>query len=154
MASSFKQLTLSDLILNRKGHVVFRLILAAFGIALRFFFRRIETVNAENVPREGGLIFVLNHPNGLIDPAMVFVSLPRRISFLAKSTLFRLPVISFLLKTVDALPLYRRIDAGEDVTQNQRTFVAARKLLQKGGSIANGLPKCSTASLRNVVLFV
>ncbi|MEP7211824.1 MAG: lysophospholipid acyltransferase family protein [Acidobacteriota bacterium] len=136
MRSKLKVLSLSDLILNRKGTITFRLMLAAFGIALRFFFRRIETVNAENVPKQGGLIFVLNHPNGLIDPAMVFVSLPRRISFLAKSTLFRVPVISYLLKRVDALPLYRRIDAGEDVTQNQRTFVAARKLLQKGGSIA------------------
>ena len=131
-----KTLTLSDLILNRKGTVTFRVILAAFGIALRFFFRRIETVNADNVPKQGGLIFVLNHPNGLIDPAMVFVSLPRRISFLAKSTLFRLPVISFLLKTVEALPLYRRVDTGEDVSQNLRTFVAARELLHRGGSIA------------------
>ena len=131
-----KTLTLTDLILNRKGTLTFRLILAAFGIALRFFFRRIETVNAGNVPEHGGLIFVLNHPNGLVDPALVFVSLPRRISFLAKSTLFKLPVISFLLRTVDALPLYRRIDAGEDVSQNQRTFVAARELLKKGGSIA------------------
>lgn len=133
---SVRRLTLADLILNRDGSLVFRAILAAFGIALRFFFRRIETVNVENVPTHGGLIFVLNHPNGLIDPAMVFVSLPRRISFLAKSTLFRLPVISFLLKTVEALPIYRRIDAGEDVTKNQRTFEAARELLQRGGSIA------------------
>ena len=135
-AATIQPLTLADLILNRKGTITFRLILAAFGIALRFFFRRIETVNAGNVPRHDGLIFVLNHPNGLVDPAMVFVALPRRISFLAKSTLFRVPVISFLLKTVEALPLYRRIDAGEDVSQNQRTFVAARELLRRGGSIA------------------
>ena len=58
------------------------------------------------------MIFVMNHPNGLIDPALVFVALPRKISFLAKSTLFRMPVISFLLRTVEALPLYRRVDAG------------------------------------------
>jgi 1-acyl-sn-glycerol-3-phosphate acyltransferase len=82
------------------------------------------------------VIFVLNHPNGLIDPALVFVALPRRISFLAKSTLFRMPVISFLLRTVEALPLYRRIDAGEDVSKNQKTFELCRELLQRGGSIA------------------
>lgn len=136
MAAKFKRLTLPDLILNREGSLAFRLILSAFGIALRLFFRRIETINAENVPAAGGLIFVLNHPNGLIDPALVFVALPRRISFLAKSTLFRIPVISYLLKAAEALPLYRRIDTGEDVTKNQRTFQAARKLLQRNGSIA------------------
>lgn len=132
----FKRLTLPDLILNRRGTLTFRLILAAFGIALRFFFRRIETVNADVVPSGTGVIFVLNHPNGLIDPALVFVALPRRISFLAKSTLFRMPVISFLLRTVEALPLYRKIDAGEDVSKNQLTFDLCRGLLARGGSIA------------------
>lgn len=136
MPASFKQLTLPDLILNRPGTLTFRFILSLFGIALRFFFRRIETVNAEVVPKGTGVIFVLNHPNGLIDPALVFVALPRKISFLAKSTLFRMPVISFLLRTVEALPLYRKIDAGEDVSKNQKTFELCREMLARGGSIA------------------
>src|SRR5688572_17739001 len=134
--NTFKRLTLPDLILNRRGTLMFRLILTLFGIALRFFFRRIETVNADVVPLGTGVIFVLNHPNGLIDPALVFVALPRKISFLAKSTLFKMPVISFLLRTVEALPLYRRIDAGEDVSKNQKTFEMAHELLARGGSIA------------------
>ncbi|HVF30379.1 MAG TPA: lysophospholipid acyltransferase family protein [Pyrinomonadaceae bacterium] len=133
---AFQQLTLADLILNRDGTLTFRVILSIFGIALRLFFRRIETVNAEVVPTGTGVIFVLNHPNGLIDPALVFVALPRKISFLAKSTLFRMPVISFLLRTVEALPLYRRIDAGEDVSKNEQTFDLSRTLLARGGSIA------------------
>lgn len=132
----FKKLTLPDLILNRRGSFTFRIILGAFGIALRLFFRRIETVNAETVPTGTGVIFVLNHPNGLIDPALVFVALPRKISFLAKSTLFHLPVLSFLLRTVEALPLYRKVDAGEDVSKNQQTFELCRDLLKEGGSIA------------------
>lgn len=136
MPAEIKQLTLADLILNRRGTITLRLAVAAFGIALRLFFRRIETVNADVVPKGTGVIFVMNHPNGLIDPALVFVALPRKISFLAKSTLFRMPVISFLLKTVEALPLYRRIDAGEDLSKNQRTFELCRELLQNGGSIA------------------
>src|SRR5207237_10895435 len=82
------------------------------------------------------VIFVMNHPNGLIDPALVFVALPRKISFLAKSTLFRMPVISFLLKTVDALPLYRKVDAGEDVSKNRKTFELCEQLLRSGGAIA------------------
>jgi glycerol-3-phosphate O-acyltransferase / dihydroxyacetone phosphate acyltransferase len=131
-----KKVSISDIFRNRRGSIPYRLILAIFGIALKIFFRRIETVNADSVPTGSGVIFVMNHPNGLIDPALVFVALPRRISFLAKSTLFRMPVIGWILRTVGALPLYRRIDAGEDVSQNQKTFELCRELLRDGGSIA------------------
>lgn len=136
MANSTKQLTLSDLVLNRRGSAAFKIILAIFAIALKLFFRRIETVNTDSVPTGTGVIFVMNHPNGLVDPALVFVALPRRISFLAKSTLFKMPVISFLLKTVEALPVYRKMDAGADVSKNQDTFRAAEERLRNGGSIA------------------
>ena len=136
MPANIKRLRLPDLIFNRRGTIVFKIILAAFGAALKLFFRRIETVNAGSVPTGTGVIFVMNHPNGLVDPALVFVALPRRISFLAKSTLFRMPVISFLLKTVEALPVYRKLDAGEDVAKNQETFRAAQERLRGGGSIA------------------
>ncbi|HQU91499.1 MAG TPA: lysophospholipid acyltransferase family protein [Pyrinomonadaceae bacterium] len=136
MSTSVKRLRIPDLIFNRRGTFTFRLILFVFGAALKLFFRRIETVNADTVPRGTGVIFVMNHPNGLVDPALVFVALPRRISFLAKSTLFKMPVISFLLKTVEALPVYRKMDAGADVSKNQETFRAAEERLRNGGSIA------------------
>jgi 1-acyl-sn-glycerol-3-phosphate acyltransferase len=47
-----------------------------------------------------------------------------------------MPVLGWIVRTVGALPLYRRIDAGEDVSQNQKTFELCRELLRKGGSIA------------------
>ena len=136
MQPRIKRLRLPDLIFNRRGTITFKIILAIFGISLKLFFRRIETVNADSVPTGTGVIFVMNHPNGLVDPALVFVALPRRISFLAKSTLFKKPVISFLLKTVEALPVYRKMDAGADVSKNQDTFRAAEERLRNGGSIA------------------
>ena len=136
MPANTNKVTVSSLFRNRRGSITYRLILAVFGTALKIFFRRIETVNAGSVPTGTGVIFVMNHPNGLIDPALVFVALPRRISFLAKSTLFRMPLIGWILRTVGALPLYRRIDAGEDVSQNQKTFEMCRELLRSGGSIA------------------
>ena len=38
-------------------------------------------------------------------------------------------------RELDSLPVYRRQDEGEDVTRNQETFIAARKLLDRGGTI-------------------
>jgi 1-acyl-sn-glycerol-3-phosphate acyltransferase len=136
MAASVKKLGLGDLIRSHRGSFTLAFLTALFGIALKLFFRRIETFNAESVPPDKPVIFVLNHPNGLIDPALVFVAMPRKISFLAKSTLFKMPVISFLLRAVEALPLYRQIDAGADVSKNQQTFGLCRELLRRGGAIA------------------
>lgn len=136
MKANIKNLSLGDMLRDRRGNLFYRFVVFIFSVALRLFFRRIETVNIETVPDTDALIFVMNHPNGLIDPALVFVALPRKISFLAKSTLFETPVISSILKTVEALPLYRRIDEGADISKNQLTFAVCQKLLRKGGAIA------------------
>ena len=119
-----------------KGSFFRQLLHAFISIALRLFFRRIEASNVEKVPEKGAIIFVLNHPNGLVDPALVFVSLPRRVSFLAKSTMFPIPVAGFLLRTLEALPVYRRIDAASEMSKNLRTFEACRELLNRGRCIA------------------
>jgi len=46
-----------------------------------------------------------------------------------------MPVLGYLVRAIDSLPVYRRQDEGEDVSKNQETFIAARKLLAKGGTI-------------------
>jgi 1-acyl-sn-glycerol-3-phosphate acyltransferase len=136
MPEEVKILRLGDMLFRRGGTLQQRLVQFVAAVALRLFFRRIETSRAHLVPETGPLVFVLNHPNGLIDPGLVFVALPRRISFLAKSTLFTLPVIGAALRAVGTLPLYRRADAGSDVSQNLRTFAVCRERLREGGSIA------------------
>ena len=112
-----------------------RLIVSLVRLALRIYFQRIEVTGVENVPLDTPVIFVLNHPNALVDPVFLLCLAPRRVSFLAKAPLFRMPFISYLVKELDSLPVYRRQDEGQDVTKNEETFVAARKLLAKGGTI-------------------
>lgn len=102
---------------------------------MRVYFRRVEVVGLENVPRKSPVIFVLNHPNALVDPAFLLSLAPRRVSFLAKSPLFRMPVLGYLVRAMDSLPVYRHQDEGEDVSKNQEMFVAARELLARGGTI-------------------
>ncbi len=112
-----------------------RLIVALVKLALRIYFRHIEVVGFEHIPLKTPVIFVLNHPNALIDPVFLLCLAPRRVSFLAKAPLFRMPVIGSLVRALDSLPVYRRQDEGEDVSRNNETFAAARKLLARGGTI-------------------
>src|SRR6266436_5657910 len=112
-----------------------RIIVAILKFALRVYFRRIEVVGLDNVPRDAPVIFVLNHPNALVDPVFLLCLAPRRVSFVAKATLFRMPIISYFVRALDSLPAYRRQDEGEDVSRNLETFAAARRLLASGGTI-------------------
>jgi glycerol-3-phosphate O-acyltransferase/dihydroxyacetone phosphate acyltransferase len=115
--------------------VIRRITCSILRLALRVYFRRIEIAGLENVPRDTPVIFVLNHPNALVDPAFLLCLAPRRVSFLAKAPLFRMPVIGYFVRALDSLPVYRRQDEGEDVSRNIETFAAARRLLARGVTI-------------------
>jgi glycerol-3-phosphate O-acyltransferase / dihydroxyacetone phosphate acyltransferase len=112
-----------------------RIIVAILRFAIRVYFRRVEVAGLENVPLDSPVIFVQNHPNALVDPVFLLCLAPRRVSFLGKSTLFRMPILGFFVRAIDTLPVYRRQDEGEDVSRNLETFAAARKLLASGGTI-------------------
>ena len=63
----------------------------------------------ENVPRKGGVIIVANHMSE-IDPLVVahyVVDAGRWPRFLAKSSLFHVPVLGSLLRAVHQTPVYR-----------------------------------------------
>ena len=115
--------------------MVRRLIVALLKLAMRVYFRRVEVGGVEHVPMKKPVIFVLNHPNALVDPAVLLCMAPRRVSFLAKAPLFRIPVLGLFVRAMDSLPVYRQQDQGEDVARNVETFVAARRLLAQGGTI-------------------
>jgi len=112
-----------------------RIITALLRFAMRIYFRRVEVAGAENVPQKSPVIFVLNHPNALVDPAFLLCLAPRPVSFLAKAPLFKLPVLGFLVRALDSLPVYRQQDEGQDVSRNRETFAAASQLLSRGGTI-------------------
>ncbi len=131
-----KILRLRQMIYLGKGSFARQLFHLFISVSLRLFFRRIEVYGVEKVPQDSAIIFVLNHPNGLVDPGIVFVSLSRRVSFLAKSTLFDVPIGGYLLRLIEALPVFRRIDAGTDQAKNQFTFENCEELLARGRCIA------------------
>ncbi|HEY9286331.1 MAG TPA: lysophospholipid acyltransferase family protein, partial [Pyrinomonadaceae bacterium] len=113
-----------------------RVLVAVLRLALRVFFRRIEVRGRGRVPRGGAVLFVVNHPNALVDPVFVLCHAPRRVSFLAKEPLFRTPVIRWLVRAMEAIPVYRRQDEGSDPARNRETFERAGELLRRGGTIA------------------
>jgi glycerol-3-phosphate O-acyltransferase/dihydroxyacetone phosphate acyltransferase len=113
-----------------------RLLRLLFRRALRIFFRRIELSGVENVPETGPVVFVVNHPNSLVDPLLLLCFAPRRVSFLAKAPLFDMLVVGWVVRSFGSIPVHRRQDEGTDLTKNRQTFDAARRLLAGGGTLA------------------
>lgn len=109
---------------------------AVSRLVLRVFYRRLEAAGLERIPASGPTILVLNHPNGLMDPLLLLCLSPRPVSFLAKSTLFRMPFVSLFVKAFGSIPVYRPQDAEADVRRNRETFAKARDLLRRGGVLA------------------
>jgi len=112
-----------------------RLTTALITLLAKIFFRRIEIAGIENVPMADPIIFAVNHPNGLIDPLFLLAFAPRRVSFMAKAPLFRMPLIGWLARAFDSIPVYRRQD-NMPTESNRATFTEARALLARGGAIA------------------
>lgn len=112
------------------------LVRTLLGFLLRVFFRRVEIEGLDHVPATGPVLFCPNHPNALVDPVLVLATAPRPVSFLAKAPLFRLPVIGWFARTLEAIPVYRRQDGSGDTSRNAEMFAAARQVLEGGGSIA------------------
>lgn len=112
--------------------MIYSLVHTLAGFALRLFYRL--EVRPQPLP-EGPLLFIGNHPNGLVDPAVLFAITQRRITFLAKAPLFRMPIIGWLLRNMGALPVYRRQDDPTRMGGNDATLEAAATVLLNGGAL-------------------
>jgi len=77
--------------------------LAVFLLKLLF---RIEVKGRENIPSKGPFIIASNHLSN-IDPVVLGVACRRKLNFLAKEELFKIPLFSSLILQLGALPLKR-----------------------------------------------
>jgi 1-acyl-sn-glycerol-3-phosphate acyltransferase len=129
---------------NQPTPWIHRLIRFLIFNLVRLFYPRLEIQGREHLPAEGPVIFVLNHPNGLLDPVVLMLGLQQPVAFLAKSTLFGNPVGRAFMGAFGAIPVYRQQDegltggpqAGQMREMNEKTFARCRALLRGGGAMA------------------
>jgi 1-acyl-sn-glycerol-3-phosphate acyltransferase len=114
----------------------YRAFRAVTALALRLFFRVGEPVDPHRtLGLDGPVMYLGNHPNGLIDPGILFVLVRRHVTFLAKEPLFRMPVLGQILRGLDALPVFRKQDGPGDTSKNEGTLTASVEALVAGRAI-------------------
>ena len=106
-----------------------KLLLALVRLSVSTFYR--VQILGGDVPAQGPVILVANHPNALVDPTLLLQSTQRRIYFLGKEPLLRMPVLGRIIRTIGLIPLYRSQD-GADTSKNADAFKAVFTALEEG----------------------
>lgn len=115
--------------------LVYRTIQGGLRFILSVFYRQIEIVGLEHVPDEGDgpVIFAGNHPNSLLDPALITTSCGRIVHFAAKDVLFKSPALRVVLDAMGAVPIARRADhGGGSSVDNSEAFDGMFRVLGEG----------------------
>ncbi|HEY5924000.1 MAG TPA: lysophospholipid acyltransferase family protein, partial [Kofleriaceae bacterium] len=127
--------------------MAYRILAWFLRVVTRVFFRQIEVVGLEHVPRTGPVLFAGNHPNSLIDPVLIITNCGRKVHFAAKDTLFKGRLMRALLRGLGAVPIKRRDDVdgkprdpqpkepGAAPVDNDAAFDAMFAVLGDGGAI-------------------
>jgi 1-acyl-sn-glycerol-3-phosphate acyltransferase len=78
---------------------------SGYRFLFKFYFRW-RVYHNERVPLQGPVILAANHAS-FLDPPLVGSGLMRDINYLARKSLFRYPVLGWILRKVNAVPVDR-----------------------------------------------
>jgi 1-acyl-sn-glycerol-3-phosphate acyltransferase len=100
----------------------------------RIWFRSLQREG--HGPGTGATLYVLNHPNGLVDalvPAALLDPTPR---FLGKATLWHVLILKPLIAIFDPIPVHRKKDGDLGPEATARTFAAVHEAFANGEAVA------------------
>lgn len=96
-----------------------KLLLAATG--------GVKVEGMTNLEVQGALILVSNHQS-LLDPLVLMACIPRRITFLAASYLFQIPVVGQVIRSAGSMPVHQK---KSDLGSIRKSLA----VLERGGTI-------------------
>ncbi|WP_422359970.1 1-acyl-sn-glycerol-3-phosphate acyltransferase [Reichenbachiella sp.] len=105
-------------------------------VALRIFFRKVSIHKAIELPTNGPLIIVGNHPNTFMDPLILATLFKQRVGFLGNASIFVNGIVNTIFAYFRVIPVYRDKDVapGEKI-DNEKTFRDCYKFLEDSNSL-------------------
>ena len=100
-------------------------------IGIRSFYRKYKVVGKENIPKGKPILFAGNHQNAFLEGAILGYVTRSPIYFLARSDIFKKKAASFMLNSLNALPIYRERDGADYRDKNEEVFEQFYDLLAK-----------------------
>ena len=115
--------------------MLYKLLRFIFRITNKFYFRTIQIKGLENVPQEGPVLFVANHPSAFMDPMIIGTLLNRPMFFLAKGSLFKNKFTRWFLPKFNMIPIFRSEETPDQMHKNKEVFEHCHKHFAKNGAI-------------------
>ena len=119
-------------------------------------FAEFHIEGVDNIPINGPLIFVANH-QAYVDPSLISVISPRKVTFVAKSEVFKFLPVAVLLKSYGAHPIKRnRLDLNFfrwaiKILNNGETLCLFPEGTRSNGILKKGLPGIVHLAVRSGV---
>ncbi|SFB77708.1 1-acyl-sn-glycerol-3-phosphate acyltransferases [Marinospirillum celere] len=119
-------------------------------LLVRLYFLRVDSSNKEAVPPSGPVILAANHPSSILDSVLLATELTRPVNYLAKSELFRSPVLARIYTWLGAIPIRR----GKGETAKREAFEQVYLRLEEGKCVGifpegRNSPHLQLANLRS-----
>jgi len=93
-----------------RQHPFFTAVMLPLAIALSWvlftLFGPTRVRGRQNIPRKGGLLILSTH-RADVDPILVQIACPRPVYFMAKSELFEIPILGWMIRCFRAFPVKR-----------------------------------------------
>jgi 1-acyl-sn-glycerol-3-phosphate acyltransferase len=109
--------------------MVYKILKIWAQLAFSLYFRRIFISGTENIPRQGGVMILVNHPSSFLEPCIIAAFQHRNLHFLVRGDMFDKKWLLPLLKSTYQIPIYRMKDGFGKLRTNKSTFEQAYKVL-------------------------
>lgn len=93
-------------------------------------------VGEENITKNKPIVFAPNHQNALSDPMAILLHTKYQPVWLARADIFKKGIITFLLRFLKIMPVYRIRDGKEQLAKNDKTFADSIKVLENNFALA------------------
>ncbi len=101
----------------------------------RCFFRSVKVTGKENIPENKPVIFAPNHQNALMDALALLATTKGQPIFLARSDIFKKPLLAKVLNFLKMIPIYRIRDGYGNLKLNDEILRKITSILSKNHSM-------------------
>jgi glycerol-3-phosphate O-acyltransferase / dihydroxyacetone phosphate acyltransferase len=116
--------------------MIYSILKSLVRITLKLFYKEFKVTGRFNMLSEGPILIASNHPNTMIDPMVVGSLFTQRMGFMAKSTIFLNPLVTWFLTKLHIIPIHRQMDAKEGTQiDNTNAFRRCFEYLKNKGTV-------------------